>query len=616
MATIKVTMKDKTNFEWAILLLTTIVNISIAVFALSLFFTGEIFNQIIGALLLILFLIIIFFEYQFLKDFPWGWYILYLFQSLFFLTLILGSYSGMLIDLMEDFYLIVIKGFSDATINWFAGNNEYDFSQWIDDMFFSKNSFLVTQSILLGLIIALLGIYWAISLLQDKYVEFEIPMLKQRNIILLILLGFMLLIGIVVFFSHNTLNIVLGAIIGSVGFVLVLILLEFSLSQDDKNILIKILLGSVVFIIAFLSIETKLIVGEIDITKIAFEEKIDEIFIAILILIVAITVWLLQHKTTKEKYDLLWTAEQREERTALTLVLPTIMIVIFVVLIPVIWVFIASFFDVGLANLGRGAKPAEFVGIKNYSRFLTDDEFFTALITSILYTTLGTVLSVVLGLIAAILLNRAFHGRGIIRSTMLFPYIASTVAIIALWRWALHEVFGIANYFLRESGIIEKNEPWLGPSMFTLEVFQIKLLEVHWAFIVVVIFEIWKYFPFAMLMILARLQAINKELYEAADIDGANDWQKFRHITLPELRYVIGVVVLLRTIWTFNKFDDVFLFTEGSIQTGTLVLPIYIFDKVWRGALFKISEAAAPAVFLVIGLLIFSITFGKKVLKW
>jgi multiple sugar transport system permease protein len=121
------------------------------------------------------------------------------------------------------------------------------------------------------------------------------------------------------------------------------------------------------------------------------------------------------------------------------------------------------------------------------------------------------------------------------------------------------------------------------------------------ALLLVIVFEAWRYFPFAMLMILARLQAVDNTLYEAADVDGANTMQKFWNITLPELRYVLGAIFLLRLMWTFNKFDDIFLLTGGGF--GTKVLPVLTYEFSFK--LFDFGRGAATAMILLIILLIF-----------
>ncbi|MHA1226472.1 MAG: carbohydrate ABC transporter permease [Candidatus Hodarchaeales archaeon] len=573
---------QKTVLEWLILALTSFNNIVIAILGVLLLgVIGEIFGQIFGFLLVLVFLGILYAEYKFYSDNLWGWYFIFVAQASILLLSILGSYSQALLDLMNDAYLIVFKGFTEVIIQWVGGSVEYNLQSWLNDVIIAENSFLGTKSVLIGTLLSLIGVYWSIKYLSNRYSELEKRSILRKSLFLLAIDLLMLAWGVFLFVNENSLNIIIGGVVGSLGFILVFVLMKITLTEKYKGILSNIIMGITTTIVALFSFN---------------------LITSVLTIFSTVTIIALRHRSIKEKFAALGTAEQHEEQTAFTLVIPTMTVVVVIVLIPVIWVIIASFFDVGLRNLGPNAPSAEFVGISNYLKWFTDDEFYTAIGTSLLYTILGTSGSVLLGLVAALLLNRSFPGRGFIRSIMLFPYIASTVAMIFLWTWAFDGVYGVFNYLLLQLGVINSFEPWLD--------------QTPYAFIVVVAFEIWKYFPFAMLMILARLQAIPNELYEAADIDGANEWQKFWHITLPELKYVLGVVVLLRTIWTFNKFDDVYLFTEGSIETGTLVLPIYIFDKVWTGVLFNISEAAAISVFLFLGLIAFATLFGKKILKW
>jgi multiple sugar transport system permease protein len=131
------------------------------------------------------------------------------------------------------------------------------------------------------------------------------------------------------------------------------------------------------------------------------------------------------------------------------------------------------------------------------------------------------------------------------------------------------------------------------------------------ALLLVIIFEAWRYFPFAMLMILARLQAIDRTLYEAADVDGANTWQQFRHVTLPELRYVLGAVFLLRLIWTFNKFDDIFLLTGGGF--GTNVLPVLTYQFSFKS--FDFGKGAANAMILLLILVVFLVVYVLTIMR-
>ena len=156
---------------------------------------------------------------------------------------------------------------------------------------------------------------------------------------------------------------------------------------------------------------------------------------------------------------------------------------------------------------------------------------------------------------------------------------------------------GIINYTLLELNLIDR------PIAF--------LAKAGWALLIVIIFEGWRYFAFAMLMILARLQAVDRTLYEAAEVDGASALQKFWYITLPELRYVIGAIFLLRLIWTFNKFDDIFLLTGGGF--GTKVLPILTYEFSFK--LFNFGKGAASSMILLVILVVFLIFYARFVMR-
>ncbi|MFN2175002.1 MAG: carbohydrate ABC transporter permease [Anaerolineales bacterium] len=290
-----------------------------------------------------------------------------------------------------------------------------------------------------------------------------------------------------------------------------------------------------------------------------------------------------------------WNSLQaRETRLAWALILPTAIIVFGLVIFPAVFSVWISFRDVGLSNLNN-VFNAPFVGWKNYIDVFNDFSFkfqgmqsWGAAVTSIVYSFVATIATVSLGLVAALLLNRPFRGRGVTRAIFLIPYVAPIVSMAFVWRWILDpRPSGVLNDVLTQLGIIEKPLAYLATRGLAL--------------VLVIIFEAWRYFPFAMLMILARLQAIDDTLYEAADVDGASTIAKFRYITLPELRYVIGAIFLLRLMWTFNKFDDIFLLTGGGF--GTKVLPVLTYEFSFR--LFNFGRGAATAMILLVILLIF-----------
>jgi multiple sugar transport system permease protein len=167
-----------------------------------------------------------------------------------------------------------------------------------------------------------------------------------------------------------------------------------------------------------------------------------------------------------------------------------------------------------------------------------------------------------------------------------------------VWRWILDpRPSGVLNDVLLKLGLIDLPIAYLA--------------ERGLALLIVIIFESWRYFPFAMLMILARLQAIDETLYEAAEVDGANTWAKFLYITLPELRYVLGALFLLRLMWTFNKFDDIFLLTGGGF--GTKVLPVLTYEFSFR--LFDFGRGASTAMILLVILIVFMVIYVLTVMR-
>jgi len=296
--------------------------------------------------------------------------------------------------------------------------------------------------------------------------------------------------------------------------------------------------------------------------------------------------------------------EARESRLAWMLIFPTALITLGLVIFPAIFSVWVSFHDVGLHNL-NDVFNAPFVGLENYRKVFDDYAFkfqgmqsWGAAVTSIVYSFVSTFLTIVVGLVAALLLNRPFRARGMTRAIFLFPYVAPIVSIAFVWRWILDpRPSGVLNDILLRLNIIDLPIAYLATRGLAL--------------VLVIIFEAWRYFPFAMLMILARLQAVDNTLYEAADVDGGNSWQKFIHITLPELRYVLGAIFLLRLLWTFNKFDDIFLLTGGGF--GTKVLPVLTYEFSFR--LFDFGRGSATAMILLIIVVIFMGIYVSTVMK-
>jgi multiple sugar transport system permease protein len=230
---------------------------------------------------------------------------------------------------------------------------------------------------------------------------------------------------------------------------------------------------------------------------------------------------------------------------------------------------------------------------ENFARVFDGDEFWGVLGVTLFYTVFGTIGALVVGLFAALLLDRSFRGQGVLRGLFLFPYVAPVIAVAFTWIILFDPFSGSANALLIQMGVTERAINFFG--------------ERPLALIMVTVFEIWRYFPLSFLFILARMQSIDTDMYEAADMDGASPFQKFWYLSLPQLLGILSVLFLLRFIWTFNKFDDIFLLTGGNAGTRTLTVNVY--EQAF--ALSNIGAGAAVAVVIFACLLMFSFLFFR-----
>ena len=233
--------------------------------------------------------------------------------------------------------------------------------------------------------------------------------------------------------------------------------------------------------------------------------------------------------------------------------------------------------------------------LENFARVFDGKAFWQALYVTLFYTIFGTIGALVMGLFAALLLNKSFRGQGILRGLYLFPYVAPVIAVAFTWVTLFDPFSGSANALLVQMGVVDAPINFFGQKPLAL--------------IMVTVFEIWRYFPLSFLFILARMQSIDTDMYEAADMDGASPFQKFRYLSLPMLLGILSVLFLLRFIWTFNKFDDIFLLTGGNAGTRTLTVSVY--EQAF--AVSNIGAGAAVAVVIFLCLVLFSILFFRYV---
>ena len=231
--------------------------------------------------------------------------------------------------------------------------------------------------------------------------------------------------------------------------------------------------------------------------------------------------------------------------------------------------------------------------LKNFAYIFDSSEFWTVIYATLFYTVFGTIGALVVGLFAALLLNIDFRGKGLIRGLYLFPYVAPVIAVAFAWVILFDPFSGSINALLVQMEVVDTPINFFGQKPYAL--------------IMVTVFEIWRYFPLSFLFILARMQAIDVEMYEAADMDGASPFQIFWYLSLPTLMGILSILFLLRFIWTFNKFDDIFLLTGGSADTRTLTVNVY--EQAF--AVSNIGAGSAVAVLIFIFLLFFSIFFFR-----
>ena len=247
---------------------------------------------------------------------------------------------------------------------------------------------------------------------------------------------------------------------------------------------------------------------------------------------------------------------------------------------------------------------------KNFNDIFTSPNFFRTIRISFIYSLFSAIGSLGLGIIAAQLLMTTFPGRGVIRGIFLIPYIAPIIAVTITWGILMDPFFGTINALLTELDIIKEPISFLQVTNTKINIlgFQFKFPI---ALTFVILFESWRYFPLAMLFILARIQSVPSELFEAAEIDGATPTQKFRNITWPLILGVLFILFLLRFIWTFNKFDDIFLLTGGAAGTKTLTVDVY--ETGFNLGNLGSGAANAVLVFLILVFVaIFIIKFSPK----
>ena len=269
--------------------------------------------------------------------------------------------------------------------------------------------------------------------------------------------------------------------------------------------------------------------------------------------------------------------ELSERALGLLLLAPMTLILLLVVAYPLVSSLILSLYRVNLANPEQG-EP--FLGLGNYIYAFHQPSFWYALQRTFYFTIISVAIELVLGVLFAVLLNEAFRGRTLARLAMIAPWALLTVSNGVLWAWILNPTYGVANMLLMKAGLLSAPKAWLSDTFWTMNV--------------IILADVWKTVPNMTLLLLAGLQPIPADLYEAAGVDGATRWQKLTSITLPLLRPVILVAVALRTIGAFRVFDIIYVLTgNGGPADSTKVISFYAYDQAFRYLFFGYGAAVS-----------------------
>lgn len=278
--------------------------------------------------------------------------------------------------------------------------------------------------------------------------------------------------------------------------------------------------------------------------------------------------------------------EPGETSLAWLLVVPSLLLILGVKLYPLVYSLVLSFQKVSLLS-----PTAPFVGLANYVRLFSSPSFTSAFGQTLYFTVVSLVLQVILGMMVALVLNQDFRGRALVRALVILPWAVPTVVNALLWQWIYHPQFGVLSGLFYGLGIFDAPVRWLGSPYLAMNM--------------IIVADTWKTLPLYVIMFLAALQTVPEELHQAAQIDGANAWQRFVTITVPFLLPTMVVVLVLRTMEAFRVFDIIFLMTGGGPGGSTTVIGYYAYLEAFRNLDFSTGAAAANTIVVSVALMSF-----------
>lgn len=257
---------------------------------------------------------------------------------------------------------------------------------------------------------------------------------------------------------------------------------------------------------------------------------------------------------------------------------PAALVIAALVVYPIVNGIYISFFNTNLVN------KWEFVGLKYYLKALTDTDFRESIIRTFIFTFWVVAGHFIIGFIIASLVNRPLKGKSFFRGLLIMPWIFPDVVVALLWKWIFNTQNGILNTILLHFGVVDEAVSWLGSAATAMGC--------------VIFVSIWKGYPLVMIQLLAGIQTISEDLYEAAKIDGANAFQRFLYVTVPSLKPIISTVLILDTVWVFKQFTLVYIQTSGGPGSTTMVSAIEIYKRAFN--YFEFGYASAESVFILI----------------
>ena len=266
---------------------------------------------------------------------------------------------------------------------------------------------------------------------------------------------------------------------------------------------------------------------------------------------------------------------------------PLVIYLAAVLIYPLLWGLYISFTSKTIGG------PANFTGLKNYQKLLGDPEYRRSIMNTVVFTALSIAFKTFFGMLMALALNQKFKGRNLVRALLMIPWTLPNIVVVYNWRWIFNPSGGIANHILKSLHLIDKDLVWFGTAGLAL--------------FTVVVAKVWRGTPFFGVSILAKLQTIPEDYYEAAELDGAGIMQKFRYITFPEVKDVTLLSMLMSTIWTINEFETIWLMTGGGPNGATEVMNVYSYKTAMRSMMLgrgiAVSVLAMPVLMILIGIL-------------